>query len=714
MKEVHSAGRERPQSSLADLDLGKYYHLFFRYLWLICVIVGIVMLVTAAWVMRQPKIYESRAVLQVEQSEQNVIKVDDVQAEKLDSLDYVKTLEQSLANNVVLLKVIKDSGLDKDPSFVKQLPYGQSYSDLDLAGRLAQKVTVKQQRGTRLITVSVSDQSPERAKQLTELIVKEFLRQTIEQRLTISRIANDFLSEEGLKLKKKLEESQQKLQQYREKHNAVSLEQNQNIIIDKLRDISAKTTEAKGKRLSLEADLEQLRKLPPDDIDSLLQIGTVSAIPDVVTIRTQIFKSEAELAAVQKRYLPKHPKYLEAVSQLERHQRSLRDTLQNAGDILQRQYQSAQSTENKMNEVLAEQEKAALELNKIAIPYGVLASEVESDQAMYQSVITRQRETTLTQFVEKSPFRIVEAPMIPSRPSAPRPMKTLAIASIFAFGLAIFLVLGLDILDSTIRSLDAGEAALNIRAIAVVPELKKAGDGRIIDVFSSDSGGSGAEAFRTLRTSLSLLGDEGGRKSFLVTSSIPGEGKSFTALNTAIAFASEGHKTLLIDADLRRPSLQKIFAEGNAEAKKVGLVDYLAGNSTQESIIQNTPQSNLSVILSGNRAPNPADLLSNSRLETLLKDSLLRFDRVVIDSAPMNAVSDTQRIVSLVDYTCLVIRAGKTPKRAIVRARNLIDRASGRIAGFILNRVSLGRGSSYYYYHYEYGDDEGAKSAKKA
>lgn len=713
MKEVHSAGRERPQSSLADLDLGKYYHLFFRYLWLICVIVGVVILVTAAWVMRQPKIYESRAVLQVEQSEQNVIKVDDVQTEKLDSLDYVKTLEQSLANNVVLLKVIKDSGLDKDPTFVKQLPYGQSYSDLELAGRLARKVTVKQQRGTRLITVSVADQSPERAKQLTELIVKEFLRQTIEQRLSISKIANDFLSEEGVKLKRKLEESQQKLQQYRETHNAVSLEQNQNIIIDKLRDISAKTTEAKGKRLALEADLEQLRKLPPDDIDSLLQIGTVSAIPDVVTIRTQIFKSEAELAAVQKRYLPKHPKYLEAVSQLERHQKSLRDTLQNAGDILQRQYQSAQSTENKMNEVLAEQEKAALELNKIAIPYGVLASEVESDQAMYQSVITRQRETTLTQFVEKSPFRIVEAPMIPSKPSAPRPMKTLAVASIFAFGLAVFLVLGLDILDSTIRSLDAGENALNIRAIAVVPELKKASNGRIIDVFSSDSGGSGAEAFRTLRTSLSLLGDEGGRKSFLVTSSIPGEGKSFTALNAAMAFASEGHKTLLIDADLRRPSLQKIFAEGNAE-KKAGLVDYLAGNSTQDEVIQSTPHVNLSVILSGNRAPNPADLLSNSRLEALLKDSLLKFDRVVIDSAPMNAVSDTQRIVSLVDYTCLVIRAGKTPKRAIVRARNLIDRASGRIAGFILNRVSLGRGSSYYYYHYEYGDNEGAKSAKKA
>ncbi len=705
---------ERPPSSLADLDLGKYYHLFVRYLWLICVIVGIVMLVTAAWVMRQPKIYESRAILQVEQSEQNVIKVDDVQTEKLDSLDYVKTLEQSLANNVVLLKVIKDSGLEKDPNFVKQLPYGQTYSDIDLAGRLARKVTVKQQRGTRLISVTVSDRSPEKARELAELIIREFLRQSIEQRLTISRIANDFLTEEGAKLKKKLEESQQKLQQYREQHNAVSLEQNQNIIIDKLRDLSAKTTEAKGKRLALESDLEQLKKLPADDIDSLLQIGTVSAIPDVVTIRTQIFKSEAELAAVQKRYLPKHPKYIEAMSQLERHQKSLRDTLQNAGDILQRQYQAAQSTENKLSEVLGEQEKAALDLNKIAIPYGVLSSEVESDQAMYQSVITRLRETTLTQFVEKSPFRIVEAPMIPSRPSEPRPLKTLAIASLFALGLAVFLVLGLDILDSTIRSLDAGETALSIRAIAVVPELKKASDGRIIDVFSSESANSGAEAFRTLRTSLSLLGDEGGRKSFLVTSSIPGEGKSFTALNTAIAFASEGHRTLLIDADLRRPSLQKIFAEEGLKEKKAGLVDYLAGNLTQAEVVQSTPHSNLSVILSGNRAPNPADLLSSTRLETLLKDALLTFDRVVIDSAPINAVSDTQRIVSLVDYTCLVVRSGKTPKRAIIRARNLIDRAGGRIAGFILNRVSLGRGSSYYYYHYEYDDAEKTPAGKKA
>jgi capsular exopolysaccharide synthesis family protein len=169
-----------------------------------------------------------------------------------------------------------------------------------------------------------------------------------------------------------------------------------------------------------------------------------------------------------------------------------------------------------------------------------------------------------------------------------------------------------------------------------------------------------AEAFRSMRTSLSLLGDEAHRRVFLVTSAIPGEGKTFCATNVAMAFALEGQKTVLVDADLRLPALHKIYPDPEAARRHLGLTDYLAGNADIDKILMAGPQENLTVICAGNKTPNPGELLGAAVFGTLIQALVERFDRVIIDSAPVNAVSDTLRITPLVSYVCLVIRAAKT------------------------------------------------------
>ncbi len=296
-----------------------------------------------------------------------------------------------------MLRVVNACDLAKDPNFAPPRPNGGKYTDIELADRLATKVTAKLRRGTRLIELTVEDKNPEAAQRIAVSVVKEFLRETFDQKLALSRVANEFLQEESEKLKAKLETSERKLQAYREENKAVSLEERQNIIVDKLRELNTKVTEAKGKRLQLEADIEQLKRVEKADVDQLLSINSVSQLPHVAVIREQLVSAEADLAAVKDRYLPKHPKYIAAETRIDNLKQALDSEVKQAGETLSRLYEASQDSETKLEAALQEQEQKALELDKVAIPYNVLQRDVESDRALYESVTKRLKETAITQ-----------------------------------------------------------------------------------------------------------------------------------------------------------------------------------------------------------------------------------------------------------------------------------------------------------------------------
>jgi capsular exopolysaccharide synthesis family protein len=213
-----------------------------------------------------------------------------------------------------------------------------------------------------------------------------------------------------------------------------------------------------------------------------------------------------------------------------------------------------------------------------------------------------------------------------------------------------------------------------------------------------DPASSLAEAYRTLRVSLSMLGPEEERRVLLFVSAVPEEGKTYTSLNTAVVLAQQGYRTLLIDADLRRPSLHKAIQA--RVQMPIGLTDFFSGNSKLQEVIQQTDIENLFLLPAGRRAPNPAELLSSSDLGKLIEQLLKKFDRIVIDSAPVNAVSDTLVLAPHAHKTILVIRAGKTHRKAIERGLLLLRKSGAKLAGFVLNRLPTGRAASYYYYYY--------------
>ncbi len=560
--------------STSGVDFGYYLHLLLRYIWLFLAIALICAAVGAYMALRQPEKYTATAVIQVEQQEQRVLKTEETV--RLESPDFLTTFVATLTGDSFLVRVAKAANLLNDPEFFAPRP--EPYTDAEIADRMRSIVSAEVRKVstslTRLIDVSVTDTDPKRAELIAGTLVKEFTRQAIEQRMAAAQVANDFLRDEAEKLKTKLETSEQKLQKYKEEQNAVSLQEDQNITVQKLKELNAQVGEAKNQRIKLESDLDRLKRIPATDLDQMLQIPSVSGIQQVQALRAQIVTAEANLAATKKRYLPQHPQTIQATTQLEELRSALSATLKNAGETLNTQYQAAVDAENKLNEALKEQEQDALDLNKIAIPYNVLQREVDSDRAMYDAINARLRETNVSLGVESIPFRIVQEPL--AAKMVPRPLlKWLGLGLFIGIALGAGTIFGLDMLDSSLRYVDQAENFLKLPVLAVVSELESQRGDKIPSVFPDTSHSQQAEAFRHMRTTLSLLGDEAHRRSFLVTSAIPGEGKTFCAYNAAMAFAAEGQKTVLVDADLRMPAVHRIFSDSEGARRHLGLSDYL-------------------------------------------------------------------------------------------------------------------------------------------
>jgi polysaccharide biosynthesis transport protein len=665
-------------------DFGHFYHLLLSKAWVIILVIILSLMAAIGYLLWAPKIYQSKAVIAVEQDSPKVNNVQDFNADSaadFNSADFLKTIEQALLSQTLLLRIVKANGLDKDPLFAPPKQDGTAYLDSELVGRLMSKVKVGLRRGTRLVDVTVEDIDPKRAQQLAGSMVKEFIDQSFDQNIGLSETTTDFLREEANRLEVKLQSAEQAVQKFREDHNAVSLEDKQNIIVEKLKELNLKVTEAKSERLKLETDVAIIKQGKAKTPDELLTLPSVAALPVVGALRQ-------ELADKESRY--------KAEGQLKGLQQSLNRTLVNVGNMVIKEYDAAKTTEAKLTDALQEQEQAALELNKIAIPYNALVREVETDRALYESVLTRMKVTNVAKGIWANNIRVIEAPLASARPAKPRKLLIVALALLGGSVVGCGLVIGTDLADSSIRSIHHAENVSGLSVLASVPESKRKNLDRE-SALISDPASYEAEAFRSLRTAISFLGPEKERRTVLFTSANPAEGKSYCSLNYAVALAQTGLRTLLIDADLRRPNLSKVVLP---HSKAQGLTECLTRQAGIVECCKPTAVENLFILPAGERAAKPAELLASCDFASLLKEAVLHFDRVVLDSAPVNAVSDTQLIAKEIDSVCFVVRAVKTPGRAIVRACALLSQTGSQPDGIVYNRMPRRSRDRYYFSEY--------------
>src|SRR5437867_1634887 len=421
-------------------------------------------------------------------------------------------------------------------------------------------------------------------------------------------------------------------------------------------------------------------------------------------------------------------------------------------EILRNAIEQTKATEASLQGVLQDQQGVAVALNRTAIGYQELARQAETDRSLYESVLRQIKDTSLTKDVKTNAVSVIEHSPLSHSPVSPSPTKAIVLGLLGGLAVGLMFVLGADTLDRSIKTVDHEEGAFGLPVFAAVPETTEEGTVPRLKRQSRAWGSSNyrvvvetpespaAEAFRNLRAALSLLGPEVERKVSLFTSALPNEGKSFTSANYSLALAQQGYRVLLIDGDLRRPNMHRIFhfpepgEKNNSEEDGApGVIDCLVGEADLSSAARPIPageidavtgkvaaegnfltatRGQLSVLAGGRRAPNPAEILAGPFFGQLVGESARLFDRVVIDSAPILAVSDTLLMMPYVQTVCIVLRAGKTPRQAVRRAISLLTSAGIRPAGLVLNRLRRSGGAGHYYYYasHGYGADEGSYS----
>jgi len=638
-----------------------------------------------------PKTYASLAILYVEQRDQKVVSIQDVTQQDLESIDMMKTVEQSLTTDDLLLHVIKEDRLATNPDFLPQQAAG--YTEDELLKAVKQRLTVKVRRGTRLIDVSAVSRSPELSQQIVQTLITGYEQQNLNQRAEIAASANDFLYQEVNKLKSKLEKSESDLETYREQNNAVSLEEKQNIVVDTLKDLNVKLGEARSLRMKLESDVTAYRQADSDPLQIRL-ISSVATDATVVDAENRVADQQRVIAGLAQQFRPEHPKFIDAQAQLTQLQVALKTAILASGAQISTAYDSALADEQKIQDALKEQEQQALQLDKIAIPYNVLSRTLEADRALYQSMVTRLGETNITRSLDLIPVRVMAEPRLTVEPVGPK------FVIIMALGLFVGIFGGAGVcvfvssLDASMRSVEEVEDALGLQVLASIPQGKKGRHPREIPMLTEPYSAA-SEAFRSLRTVLELK-EIGERQIILFTSSSANEGKTFCSINCAVAFSQQGYKTLLIDTDLRNPSVSKRL---NLATGKPGLTDCLAGKTRPDEVILRTAISELYVMTSGTRVAYSREIISGTLIEDLLKDpALSSYNRILLDTPPVNAVSDALQFAPHASAICLVVRAGLTPVNAVHRALTALKIAHGKDIGIVLNRIAAARYNPYGYH----------------
>jgi len=781
---------------LRGFDFRRYWHSFIERIWIvaICVLAGLFLALGS--LARTPKLYQGHTLLEVQFQEPSFVATDDsatrMRSVFLASQEALRTIEQNLTNQTLLARVVRSEGLaqdgghallgqsvvaDKSSSATERAEPSQAATKAEKAdgttftpveealGRaMVDMVKPAIRRGTRLIDLYVTHGDPAMAQRLAEAVGREYIRNSIEHRASMSEDALRYLLEEEERLKRNLQKSEAAVAEYKAKNPdalqlgggtaATGSQQGSGsgaggsrggLVEDKLQTLSDRLTAAKADQIRLEGELQQVDQLG-NNIDALLAIPSISAAAMVMDARRSVIQVEAGITTYALRYKDKHPKMIAAKAALAEAKDKLRQAVLAQPPLLRSAIEQIKATEVSLQQALQSQQGVAVNLNRTAIGYQELARQAETDRALYESVLRQIKETNLSKDVKANAVSVIEHSPLPNFPVSPRPTKTILLGLLGGLAVGLAFVFGADALDRSIKTVDQAETTVGLPVFAAVPDTTDEGPVKRLKRRSKAFGSSNyrvvvetpqspaAEAFRNLRAALSLLGPEAERKVSLFTSAVPNEGKSFTSANYSLALAQQGYRVLLIDGDLRRPNVDKIFRFPNTrnnsgEDSAPGVTDCLVNEADIASAARQIPAGEIQlvdesveltenilaatggqlfVLAGGRRAPNPAEILAGPFFGQLIAEAANLFDRVVVDSAPILAVSDTLLMTPHAQTVCMVVRAGKTPRQAVRRAISLLGKSGVRPAGLVLNRLRRSGGVGYYYYYASHGYGEGS------
>jgi succinoglycan biosynthesis transport protein ExoP len=557
------------------------------------------------------------------------------------------------------------------------------------------RVTVEPIKQSRLVDVTFTSTDPNFAALAVNTLVDEYTEQNLAIKLESSQNMLDWLAKELDKQLKKVQESEQALATYREKQNAMSLDDKQNIVTSRLTALNDALIKARTEKIQKESLFNQVKSLSAASADSMPAVGSS---PQVQSLKNKMSELIREKTRLEDRYGPKNPQVQANAAQIQDTQRQIDFETTKAIQTIRNDFETAVLQERTLASNLEAAKADAQDLSRKSVGYNVMEREAKSNRQVYESLLQREKELRVSSNSRQNNVRIVDRAEVPKVPLAPTGRRTWMVSMMIGFVLALGVAFGLDYMNDTIKTPEDVNRRLKLPFLGLVPSVR--GEKHPL-LTSSHVPHDFGESFRALRTSLISKYPEPGTKLIVVTSAQPLEGKTTTAANIAMALAYGGARVLLIDADMRRPGLHRPLRLTNDR----GLSQVLVGQARVRDVIQRTVDPNLLAITAGKTPPNPSELLASERMRTLLTNlSHGPFDWIIIDTPPVLAVTDAVILAPLVSGVTYVIGAEMTRRRLAERALDTIMSARPRYAAVVLNRVDFARNKYYYsrYYGHQY------------
>jgi capsular exopolysaccharide synthesis family protein len=581
---------------------------------------------------------------------------------------------------------------------------------------------VKEARGyykeTRLIDITYTHTAPEVTAKVVNAIAETYVFSNLEKRTEANSTTGDFLQKRIAELQQQIRTAEERLVNYAKNNQIISLDPNQNTVVERLAGLNRQLLEAENDRKTAEAAYNAAKV--PDAATALADEGAKQT-NDIDGKLIELKQKRAQLLVDATEEAPEVKEVDQQIGELDRQLKDLRSRRSTTLlTNLNTRYQQTLEREQSLRKAFEQQRAQTLSQNEAAINYRIIQQEIETNKSLLNGLLQGAKENDVVLAGKPNNISIVDYALTPDSPVGPNRTRTVIAAFFLSIGLGTGLALFFEYLDDTVHSTEEVERVLHLPALAVIPSVGHAARRRVLlgtTALQKHSNGNGAsnsellmngdgrsplaEAYRHLRTSVLLSTAGRAPKSLLVTSSLPGEGKTTTAVNTAISLAQTGASVVIIDADMRRPRLQRIFDMQGQE----GLSSILSSETSENdmlAMVRSDEASGLSVLTSGPIPPNPAELLGSDQMRRLLAALQANYTHVVIDSPPVSSFTDGVLISTMVDGVLLVVHGGKSSRHIVRRSKQLLNDVGAKIFGVVLNNVNL-QSHDYYYYQSYYG-----------
>lgn len=710
------------QAEKLNFDLVRLLRIFLKHRYVIGGVIALALGIGLIFSLTATPLYMATATIETSSATVQVTSDQSLQPQSGGDSREIATFVELIGSRSLAERVVNNLKLADDPTFVEsaggrslirrvsRLLFGGGETDNSAQsiearqraaiGRVLGNTTASVVKTSRLLVISYSDADPKRAARIANQIAKDFIRSKLDRSYEATAYARDFLQSQLEQIRLKLQDSEKKVVDYADKEKLVSLDNKQTLLSAQLEDLNSALGKASIDRSAAEQLWLQVKDAKEfSSVPSAGAGGSVSIIGQLLATKSEL---TADYQAKRLIYKPGFPTMIALQARINDVDAQIAQEMEKAKTAIRSSYELAVQREQALKADLASTQEALIDARNRGVEYTMLQREADTNRSLYDGLLQRFKELSTVGGVSTNDLAIVDSAAVPGNPYSPRTALNLVLALVGGLMLGFAVAMGLEYFDNTIKTPDQMEALLGIPVLGLIPILAK---DQTIQVALQDPHSALSEAYRSARTALQFSTDQGVPKNFVVTSARPGEGKTTTSTTLARMFGQIGMKVLVVDADLRNPSLHKVLGIDNV----TGLSNYLTGGAEASEVLLEVDIPNMTVISSGPIPPNPAELLSSPKILTLLSELREQFDLIIIDSAPVMGLADALLLSSVADGTLIVCAAGETPVETIKAATKRITMTNGQLLGGILtkfNAQKAGYGYAYYGYdYYGYGKD---------